>query len=124
MATSNLLESLANVVAYAEKNLKMFLFLVFVTDYFVINNWPLLRLTPFFLVSLTFIMISLMALVYLLYQVMGESFVKADLFLREGLVLVMAKMRRRGTLPRICPRRLQVLRTSLRGGRPNRFKMD
>ena len=124
MATSNLLESLANVVAYAEKNLKMFLFLVFVTDYFVINNWPLLRLTPFFLVSLTFIMISLMALVYLLYQVMGESFVKADLFLREGLVLVMAKMRRRGTLLRICPRRLQVLRTSLRGGRPNRFKMD
>ena len=42
MATSNLLEPLANVVAYAEKNLKMFLFLVFVTDYFVINNWPLL----------------------------------------------------------------------------------
>ena len=84
------------------------------------NIW----LSPFFLVSLTFIMIGLMALVYLLYQVMGESFVKADLFLREGLVLVMAKMRRRGTLLRICPRRLQVLRTSLRGGRPNRFKMD
>ena len=116
MATSNLLEPLANVVAYAEKNLKMFLFLVFVTDYFVINNWPLFSniwLSPFFLVSLTFIMIGLMALVYLLYQVMGESFVKADILLREGLVLVMAKMRRRGTLPRICPRRLQVLRASL-----------
>ena len=40
------------------------------------NNW----LSPFFLVSLTFNMIGLMDLVYLLYQVMGESFVKADIF--------------------------------------------
>ena len=47
MATSNLLESLANVVAYAEKNLKIFLFLVFVTDFFVINNWPMLLIATF-----------------------------------------------------------------------------
>ena len=50
------------------------------------------------------------------------SFVKADL-LREGLVVVMAKMKMRGALPRICPRRLQVLRTSLRGGRPRRRRV-
>ena len=102
MARSNLLESLATVVEDATNvNVNIN---INIDNININNNW----LSPFFLVSLTFNMIGLMDLVYLLYQVMGESFVKADIFLRGGLVLVMAKMRRRGTLPRICPRRLQA----------------
>ena len=124
MATSNLLESLANVVAYAEKNLKMFLFLVFVTDYFVINNWPLLRLTPFFLVSLTFIMISLMALVYLLYQVMGESFVKADIFSQRRSGAGDGKDEKERNSSEDLPKKTSSSAHKLVRRRPNRCKID
>ena len=70
--------------------------------------------SPFLVVSITFNIIGLMALVYFLYQVRtGQSFVRVNLFLRGGLMLAMVRMRRRRlTLLEICPRRLPVLRTS------------
>ena len=71
--------------------------------------------SPFLVVSITFNVIGLMALVYFLYQVMGLSFVRVDFFLRGGLMLAMRRRRlwrRRLILLKICPRRLSVLRTS------------
>ena len=69
--------------------------------------------STFLVVSITFNIIGLVALVYFLYQVMGLSFVRVDLFLRGGLMLAMVRMRRRRlTLLEICQRRLPVLRTS------------
>lgn len=41
-----------------------------------LSDW----LSPLLVVSITFNIIGLVALVYFLYQVMGESFVKVDLF--------------------------------------------
>ena len=41
-----------------------------------LSDW----LSPFLVVSLTFNIIGLMALVYFLYQVMGQSFVRVVLF--------------------------------------------
>ena len=74
-----------------------------------LSDW----LSPFLVVSITFNIIGLVALVYFLYQVMGLSFVRVDLFLRGGLVLAMVRMRRRRlTLLEICQRRLPVLLTS------------
>ena len=74
-----------------------------------LSDW----LSPFLVVSITFNIIGLMALVYFLYQVMGQSFVRVDLFLRGGLVLAMVRRRRRRlTLLKICQRRVPVLRTS------------
>ena len=76
-----------------------------------LSDW----LSPFLVVSIAFNIIGLMALVYFLYQVMGQSFVRVDFFLRGGLVLAMRRRRlwrRRLTLLTICPRRLPVLRTS------------
>ena len=69
--------------------------------------------STFIVVSITFNIIGLVTLVYFLYQVMGLSFVRVDLFLRGGLMLAMVRMRRRRlTLLEICQRRLPVLRTS------------
>ena len=69
--------------------------------------------SPFLVVSITFNVIGLMALVYFLYQVMGLSFVRVNLFLRGELMLAMVRMRRRRLfLLKICQRRLLVLRTS------------
>ena len=75
-----------------------------------LSDW----LSPFLVVSITFNIIGLMALVFFLYQVRtGQSFVRVDLFLRGGLVLAMVRMRRRRLiLLKICQRRVQVLRTS------------
>ena len=44
-----------------------------------LSDW----LSPFLVVSITFNIIGLMALVYFLYQVMGQSFVRVDLFSAE-----------------------------------------
>ena len=69
--------------------------------------------STFLVVSITFNIIGLVALVYFLYQVMGLSFVRVDLFLRGGLMLAMVtRRRRRLTLLEICQRRLPVLLTS------------
>ena len=70
--------------------------------------------STFLVVSITFNVIGLMALVFFLYQVRtGQSFVRVDLFLRGGLMLAMVRMRRRRlTLLEICQRRVPVLRTS------------
>ena len=69
--------------------------------------------STFLVVSITFNVIGLVALVYFLYQVMGQSFVRVDLFLRGGLMLAMVRMRRRRlTLLKICQIRVPVLRTS------------
>ena len=76
-----------------------------------LSDW----LSPFLVVSIAFNIIGLMALVYFLYQVMGQSFVRVDFFLRGGLVLAMRRRRlwrRILILLTICPRRLPVLRTS------------
>ena len=85
-----------------------------------LSNW----FSPFLVVSITFNVIGLVALVYFLYQVMGLSFVmlrnrshivavRVNLFLRGRLMLAMVRRRRRRlTLLKICQRRLLVLRTS------------
>ena len=44
-----------------------------------LSDW----LSPFLVVSITFNIIGLMALVYFLYQVMGQSFARVDLFSAE-----------------------------------------
>ena len=44
-----------------------------------LSDW----LSPFLVVSITFNIIGLVALVYFLYQVMGQSFVRVDLFSAE-----------------------------------------
>ena len=71
-----------------------------------LSDW----LSPFLVVSITFNVIGVMALVFFLYQVRGQSFVRVDLFLRGELVLAMR--RRSLILLTICPRRLPVLLTS------------
>ena len=71
--------------------------------------------STFLVVSITFNIIGLVALVYFLYQVMGLSFVRVNLFLRGGLVLAMRRRRlwrTRLILLKICQRRLPVLLTS------------
>merc|ERR1711928_6687 len=95
--TLNLEEMWQATVVYSEKNPKRFLCLVFMFIYLVFNNWPALLvvtflflclvyqemeaemlckateelsdwLSPFLVVSLTFNVIGLMALVFFLYQ--------------------------------------------------------